>query len=453
VATILLVEDEAPLRTSLTIGLHRDGHAVIAAATVAAARGALEREPIDLVLVDLRLPDGDALDVLAALPEDGPAAVVMTAYGTIETAVEAMRRGAFDFLAKPFGPERLAASVGRALEHRRLRAELRRRRAEAAPALVGDGAAMVELRRRIAQAAAARVVLVSGETGSGKDLVARAVHEAGRPDAPFVVVNCAALPGALIESELFGHARGAFTGADRARRGLVAEADGGTVFLDEIGEVPLALQPRLLRFLETGEIRPVGADRATRVDVRIVAATHRDLAAEVERGAFRRDLLYRLDGFPIAVPPLRARLEDVPALCDELGGRIARRLGRPARRLGVEALAVLAGYGWPGNVRELEHCLERVALLAEEDGDEAGERVEAGEVDPELVAACMPEEPPGREASDEMAGVPPLAEVERAHILAALDACGGDRSRAAAALGISRSTLRRKLIAYGRWRP
>lgn len=440
-AAILLVEDEVPLRRSVAIALRRAGHRVAETGGCAEAIAALDADVFDLVVVDVRLPDGDGLSVLAAMAERGidAAALTVTAYGTIETAVEAMRRGAFDFVQKPFPPERLLACVGRALEHRRLRAELRRRGriadGEPAPALVGDGPGMVEVRRLVAAAAAARTVLITGETGTGKDLVARAVHAAaGDPDAPFVVVNCGALSESLIESELFGHVRGAFTGAARARRGLLAEADGGTVFLDEIGEVPASIQPRLLRFLETGEVRAVGADQPARVDSRVVAATHRDLAAEVRAGRFRQDLLYRLDLFRIVVPPLRDRLEDLGPLAEHLLARIARRLRRPALRLGPGALDVLRAHSWPGNVRELEHVLERAALLA------PGDRLPADLLHPRPPAVL-----PAAERT--------LADVERDHILATLEQTGGDRTAAARRLGISRSTLRRKLIEYGRWFP
>jgi transcriptional regulator with PAS, ATPase and Fis domain len=305
--------------------------------------------------------------------------------------------------------------------------------------LVGKSAAIAEVRERIEQARDARVVLIRGETGTGKDLVARALHRArAEPQAPFVVVNCAAFPEQLIESELFGHVRGAYSGAMASRRGLLSQAEGGTVFLDEVGEIPVALQPRMLRFVENGEVRALGADHTTRVDCTIVAATNRDLEDEVARGDFRQDLFYRLDAFPISIPPLRNRPEDIEALALHFLPLIARALKRPVPHLSSEVLDAAARYDWPGNVRQLKHALQRAAMLSR------GDEIAVEQLVPARAGATRSEAAP---AVDEP--ILPLAEVERRHILAIMQRVGDDRARAAELLGISRSTLRRKLIEYG----
>lgn len=437
-ASILIVEDEASLRTSMRIALVRAGHEIETAAGCAAARQLLDGDIFDLVVADLRLPDGDGLDLLAWIEQRGLdlATVVVSAYGSIETAVEAMRLGAHDFLQKPFAAEELIASATRALDHHRLRAELQRRGGplldDPCVELVGDSSAIVRVRDLIARAAEARVVLLTGETGSGKDLVARAVHAARSPEAPFIVIDCGRLPDLVVESELFGHVQGAFPGAARARRGLIGEADGGTAFFNEIGEIPLNMQSRLLRFLESAEVRAVGSDRIRRIECKVVAATNRNLKHDVAAGRFREDLLYRLDVLRIAIPPLRERFDDLPALCERLLERIALRLRRRVPELEADALEEMRRYAWPGNVRELEHALERAMLLTE------------GEP---LPAELLVEEtlPLGDGADD---GTRSLSEVEQRHIMKVLNDCGGDRSRAARLLGIARSTLRRKLMSY-----
>lgn len=436
-ASVLIVEDEASLRTTMRIALNRAGYQTETAECCAAARQALDHRIFDLCIVDLRLPDGDGLELLSWIADRGLdlATVVVSAYGSVETAVEAMRLGAHDFVQKPFAAEELIASAARALEHLRLRAELQRRggplldpRAE----LVGDSDAIARVRELIPRAAEARVVLVTGETGTGKDLVARAIHATRSPQAPFVIIDCGSLPELVVESELFGHVPGAFPGAERARRGLIGEADGGTAFFNEVGEVPLNMQMRLLRFLESSEVRAVGSDRARRVDCSVIAATHRDLAADVAAERFRQDLLYRLDVFRIALPPLRERLEDLPALCERLLGRIARGLRREIPELDSDAIEALRDHAWPGNVRELEHALERAMLLTQ------GEPLPA-----DLLVDAMEFRGDGPDDA-----IRSLAEVEQEHIMKVLEECGGDRSRAARMLGIARSTLRRKLMSY-----
>ena len=445
-SSILIVEDEAPLRQSLNIALRRAGHEVADAGTVAEAQRLLEHEIFDLVVLDLRLPDGDGMTLLTAVRSLRPetAVIMMTAYGSVNVAVEAMRVGASDFIEKPFGHERLVATVDRALEHSRLRAELRRRSEQAAADIVGDSPAMQEVRNRVRQAADARVVLVTGETGTGKNLVARAIHAERDAELPFVVVHCGSLPD-TIDSELFGHVRGAFPGAD-ARRGMLREAEGGTVFFDEIATIPAELQPKLLRFLDEGEIRPVGADRTIRTRCRVVVATSRDLAAEVKAGKMRQDLLHRLDVFRIALPPLRERIEDLPRLAEHLLARVGSRLGRPTLRIDEAALDVLRAHDWPGNVRELEHALERALLLAD-DGTLTADLLEPFVEEASAAdSAEIETAPEGRDST-----TPPLATIEREHILRVLEAMDGDRTATAKALGISRSTLRRKLISYDRW--
>ena len=448
-AVILIVEDEAPLRQSAAIALRREGHEVEQAGTVREAAEALRKSLFELVIVDLRLPDGDGLAVLEDLRTTQPeaSALMVSAYGSVEVAVEAMRLGAFDFVEKPFGPERLSATVARALEHRRMRAELERRGARSAIGLIGTSSAIDEVRRRVEQSAEARIVLVTGETGTGKERVARAVHARRDPASSLVVVHCGSLPTTMIESELFGHVQGAFVGAE-GRRGLLREADGGTVFLDEVAEVPLELQPRLLRFLEDGQVRPVGADRASKVDAQVVAATARDLGAEVKAGRFRQDLLYRLDVFRIHLPPLRERKEDIEPLCRHFLAELCERMQRAPVELEPDVLEALQRYDWPGNVRELRHTLERALLLCDEPVLPL-ELVEplSDEDEPEEAGAVLPD----REGSEGAVDLRPLAAVEREHILRVLAACDGDRTKSARKLGISRSTLRRKLIAYDLW--
>jgi DNA-binding NtrC family response regulator len=437
--TVLIVEDEAPLRTSMAIALRRAGFAVSEAEGASSARLILDQEVIDVVVTDLRLLDGDGLAVLAHARERAPEAevLIVTAFGTIETAVEAMRLGARDFIQKPFAPERLVHSVQRAAEHGRLASEVRRLGEARAgrSELVAKSRPMQEVLRRIDQASASRSVLILGETGTGKELVARAIHAAGARGEPFVVVNCAGLSETFLESELFGHVPGAFTGALGARRGLLADADGGTVFLDEVGEIALSVQAKLLRFLQFGEVRPLGSDHTQNIRARIVAATNRDLAQQVAAKGFREDLLYRLDVFRIELPPLRERLDDLPELTAQLLGRIGRALHRPQIQVDPRVIGHLAGYSWPGNVRELENVLERAVLTGS---------------GPVLLPEHLPL--PAANGGGRPSSTPALtlADVERRHILAVLDSVRGDRRRAVQILGISRATLRRKLIEYGR---
>jgi DNA-binding NtrC family response regulator len=381
--------------------------------------------------------------LLARLPQEPPrpAVIVVTADGQVDTAVEAMRRGADDYLVKPFRLEELALRAERALARRRLAAEnadLRRRIADAGPVggLVGSAPALRAAVALLTQAAASdATVLITGESGTGKELAARLVHDRSpRAAGPFVVVNCAAIPDALLESELFGHARGAFTGADADRAGKFERAHGGTLYFDEIGELKLPLQAKLLRALQEHEIERVGGAGPRPVDVRIVAATNKDLKAETAAGRFREDLWYRLNVVTVAMPPLRDRREDLPALC----AHFLRRYGRPDVSLSAEALDVLRGYRWPGNVRELAHVLERALVL-----------LGAGTlVTPDL----FPDDVRGGGARP-VATLPPegasLAAVERALLVQALERTGGNRTRAAKLLGLTRSALLSRMAKHG----
>lgn len=372
--TILIVDDETNLRRLLRMVLQEEGHRVVEAASVAEARQCLADEAPDLVITDQRLGDGEGLEVMAAARqgEDAVPVVFLTAYATVELAVAAMRRGAFDVIPKPFDPEGVKAAVHRALDHGGLLKENRRLRRQAGHpeglrGLIGLSGSMAQLRGTVQRVAPTQAtVLITGETGTGKELVARALHALSpRAPRPFVVVNCAAMPETLLESELFGHERGAYTGADRAREGLFEAAHGGTLFLDEAGEMPPSLQAKLLRVLMDGMVQRVGSRTPRHVDVRLIAATHRDLPARVREGTFREDLYFRLAVVPIQVPPLREHLEDLPELCSHFLDHAIRDMGLPQRSLAPAAIARLHAYQFPGNIRELRNLIERACILAQ----------------------------------------------------------------------------------------
>ncbi|MEZ4422752.1 MAG: sigma-54 dependent transcriptional regulator [Gemmatimonadota bacterium] len=441
---ILLAEDDRDLRVLLQEVLDESGYRVRAVPSGRDAIDDLERPDVRLVITDLRMPGATGRDVLEAVRRQRPDVnvIVITAFGSIDSAIELVKQGAFDYLTKPFSNDELLLSVQRALEESRLRRETAaspaRARTRAIDGIVGSSGPTRALLEMIGKVARSPLpVLITGETGTGKELVARAVHAAsGR--AAMVAVNCATLPENLLESELFGHERGAFTGADRAKTGLFEEADGGTLYLDEIGELPPALQPKLLRALEDGEIRRVGATRSRHVDVRLVAATNRDLDEEVSAGRFREDLYWRLNGLTLHVVPLRERPADITALVEHFLARFPASSGA-ARRFSIPAMGVLTGYAWPGNVRELRSVVERAATLSEADEigpDALPDRVRDGS----LLRATIYE-----------AGARhlPLAEVERAYTLEILRITGGNKSRAAEILGLDRKTLYRKLQEYG----
>jgi DNA-binding NtrC family response regulator len=457
-ARILVVDDEANMRRILSVLLQGDGHSVTGAPGVAEAKAQLASSPFDLVITDQRMPDGDGLEVIAAAKEADAAlpVVMLTAYASVELAVDAMRLGAFDFISKPFVPDAVRAAVRRALERTELVRENERLKVEVArlgppDLLLGESPAMRALRERIGRVAPTNsTVLITGETGTGKELVARAVHRASpRSDAPFVAVNCAAFPESLLESELFGHERGAFTGADRARQGLFEAAHRGTLFLDEAGEMSLPLQAKLLRVLNDGQFLRVGSTTPRTVDVRIVVATHRNLRERIREGGFREDLYYRVAVVPLEIPPLRERLEDLPLLFGHFLAGAARDLKTPVRRVSPAALEKLAGYSFPGNIRELRNLIERACILATSD-----------EIGPDdfLLApsgaggAAAPLGPRDRF----VAALPfpldlraTLESVEKALIVRALGDAGGVQAEAARRLGLSRSDLAYKLKKYG----
>ncbi|PYN88531.1 MAG: two-component system response regulator [Candidatus Rokuibacteriota bacterium] len=438
---LLVVDDDQVARELLAETLGRESYRVRVAGGGEEALRLAAAEPFDMALVDLRMPDLDGLAVLkqlAMIQPDLPV-VILTAFATVETAIEAVNAGAFDYLSKPFRMEEIKIVVRRTLDARRLarenlqyRQELRAR--YGFEGLVGQSHQMVEIYKLIARMAALdTTVLIEGETGTGKELVARAIHGASaRTARPFVVVDCAALPEALFESELFGHERGAFTGAVAARRGLLETSAGGTCFLDEIGELTAPLQAKLLRTLQEHSIRRVGGNDPIPVDVRVVAATNRDLRRLVADGGFRDDLYYRLNVVTITVPPLRERASDVPLLAQHFLEMFARRSGRAVKRLTPEAVALLAGYRWPGNVRELEHVIERATALSSSD-------------------TLLPDDfPPHlREERDRAPRLPAdgmtLEDVKRWYVNKVLEESGGNKVRAAELLGIDRRTLYRIL--------
>ncbi|MGK7867285.1 sigma 54-interacting transcriptional regulator [Falsiroseomonas sp. E2-1-a20] len=488
VARILIVED-TPTQAEVARSLLRDlGYDLrIAETGTAALEHARDWRP-DVILMDLELPDFSGFEVMRRLRAEGleAAVVVVTAHGSVNHAVEAMREGAVDFIIKPFAKTRLTVTLQNALEKRALATELREVKAQLKRdrffGFLGGSPAMQAVYRTIESVAASKAnVFITGESGTGKELAAEAVHRASpRRAGPFLALNCGAIPRDLLESELFGHVKGAFTGATENRMGAARLADGGTLFLDEIGELPLEMQVKLLRFVQTGMLQPVGASRPEKVDVRIVSATNRDPWAEVEAGRFREDLYYRLYVVPLEMPPLRERGEDVLLLARHFLAAFAREEGKRLRSFARDAEQALAGYAWPGNVRQLQNVLRNVVVL--HDGEQVqqamlpptllrglGERVAAAahlvppRASPDPARPDLPSEPDvmsSAAASVNPAPEPvaaiappaetfqPLAEVERRHILAALDQTAQDVPRAASLLGINPSTIYRKLQAW-----
>ena len=439
---VLVVDDQRNMRVTTAIVLRQAGYEVAEAGSGAAALERLGAEPFDVVLTDLRMGDVDGMAVLRGALEIAPSVqvIVMTAYGSIESAVEALRRGAYDYLTKPFQSEELLVRVGKAVERRRLLGEVSLlagdfRRRYGLENVVGRSPALREvLDRAVRVAATDATVLLTGESGTGKELVARAIHAGSRRGAhPFVPVNCAAITETLLESELFGHARGAFTGAIRARIGLFEEASGGTLFIDEIGETTPGFQAKLLRALQDGEIRRVGESSPVKVDVRIIAATNRDLRRAIVEKRFREDLFYRLNVVPLRIPALRERREDIPLLARHFLEQHNRRSGAQ-KRWTVDALSRMLEHDWPGNVRELENLVEQAAALS--DGPE---------IRPSDVAIGQDGHPSGQATT--LADV--VAGAERRAIEAALVRCGGDQAKVARELGISATTLWRKMKRLG----
>ncbi len=445
---LLIVDDDESLRDSLSLVLGAEGFDVATAADGERALAQLDTSAPDIILCDLRMPGIDGLDLLPELVRRRPDATVilMSAWATEELALEAMRRGAYDYLAKPFQPSEALLAIRKAQERERLRRETRLLRREMERTIgdrpiVAASPTMIDVLEMIERAAEFKAtVLLTGESGTGKEVLARAVHaQSLRRNDAFVAVNCGAIPEALLESELFGHSKGAFTGADRARRGLFAEADGGTIFLDEVGELPLSLQVKLLRVLQEEEIRPLGESKSRRVDVRVIAATARHLEDEISAGRFREDLFYRLNVLRIHVPPLRERRQDVPLLVDHFLAHFREALGRPVRAIADDALDRLVRYAWPGNVRELENVMERAVILAR------GDQVTLSEL-PANVS--HPDPADTAEATGDLSLRRARRAAEIQAIRAALRATGGNRTHAARALEVSHRALLYKLKEY-----
>jgi len=446
---VLVVDDESGILDTLQILFRSEGYDVAVANSGRAALTALEEERPDLVLSDIRMPGSGGLDVLSRVREIDPElpVILMTAQASLSSAIRAVNEGAFHYIQKPFGNDELLAICRRAVEarqlkveNRRLKKEIRRRDRTASGRPVGRSRPftdVLELAETVAPTDS--TVLISGESGTGKEVVARYIHRlSDRADRPFLSINCGALPESLLESELFGHVKGSFTGAVKDKDGLLVAAEGGTFFLDEIGEMSPATQVKLLRAIQEREVIPVGATQAVPVDVRIIAATNRDLEEELRKGTFRTDLYYRLNVIQLRLPPLRDRREDVDLLARHFLERLAERGGGLPRELSEEALEALRHYDWPGNVRELENALERAVVLAPEGMLEHGSLPDRVRERPEV--RLVDEGPPPN---------PTMEIIERAYIRWVLDAEGGNKTRAAEVLGIDPSTLYRKLNRYG----
>lgn len=469
---VLFVDDDADMRELVDAALAGEGFDVRTCAGGEAALSVLERDPVDAVVTDLNMRAMDGFELCRRVLDLRPElpVLVLTAFGSMESAVAALRAGAWDFITKPVDMEDLARRLERAVEHSRLRREvarLRRKEADRAAfgTVIGRSGVMMRVFDVLERVAATDIsVLITGESGTGKEVVARSLHEASdRRRGPFIAVNCAALPEQLLESELFGHGKGAFTGAQRARSGLFVEADGGTLLLDEVGEMPPAMQVKLLRALEDRRVRPVGEAREVPFDARLLAATNQDLHAAIAEGRFREDLYYRLNVVTIELPPLRTRGDDILLLADAFVREMSERHGVPIRGLSPEAADRLLAHDWPGNVRELRNCIERAVALARHDTLRVGDlpptvRGDAPGVTPplwtEVGAAWEPALGPAAEATAAGGGgsafaLLPMHEVERAYILKVLEAVDGSRTRAAEVLELDRKTLYRKLKRYG----
>jgi DNA-binding NtrC family response regulator len=444
---VLIVDDDRAMCQLLTDLLREDGYEVDVVYDGASAIEKYQASPFDVTITDLMMPKMKGVELVARLREiDGGAVVLLiTAFGTIESAVEAMRAGAFHYVTKPFHNDEILIQVKRALEQKNLRDELKRLRTEVDArnrfqSIVGQSEAMQRVFEVIAQVSDLPAnVLIEGESGTGKELIARAIHfNSSRATGPFVAVNCAAIPETLLESELFGYVRGAFTDARKDRRGLFQEASGGILFLDEISEIPLILQAKLLRILEDKEVRPLGANQSEKVDARVVSASNRNLDQLVRDGKFRQDLYYRLNVIRIELPALRQRTEDVPLLVDHFIRKFAEGAKHKVEGIQAEAMAALKSHDWPGNIRELEHTIERAVLLGK------GSMIGLEDLPPQL-ASCSERKLVVGQALDQQLT---LRDLEREYIGRVLESTRGNKTEAARVLGVDRTTLYRKLEEY-----
>jgi two-component system response regulator AtoC len=447
---IFVIDDEKEMVELVQLGLKKRGFVVVPFSNGADALAGLTEHDVDVVVTDLNMKGMTGLELCQTLVADRPdlPVIVLTAFGSFETAVGAIRAGAYDFVTKPVEIEALAIAIRRAAERRRLSGEVKRLREVVASTrgrgdLVGASPAMQQTYTLIDQVSATdATVLITGESGTGKEVVAREIHNRSRrKDAPFVAINCAAVPEALLESELFGHAKGAFTDAKQSRQGLFAQAHGGTLFLDEIGEMAISMQPKVLRAIQERKIRPVGAEGEITVDVRLVTATNRDLEEMVESKAFREDLYYRINVIHIPLPPLRARGGDVLLLAQHMLRQYAAVFDKKVMGLSPAAAERLVGYDWPGNVRELGNCLERAVALAH------FEEIQVEDLPEKIRKSQTPRST--NITSNELPELLTLEEVERRHVLRVLEACHGNRTDAAKILGLDRKTLYRKLLRWG----
>jgi two-component system response regulator HydG len=438
---VLVVEDDPEMLALVCEHLEGEGYTVVGAGRGAEAIARLRSGEFDVVLTDLRMPDVDGMDVLRASRETQREApvILFTAFGSIETAIQAIRQGAYDYVAKPFALDEISLLVGRALEDRRLRAENLSLRQELEGRyrfenLLGKSPPMQALFALIRQTAPGDTnVLITGESGTGKELVAKALHyNSPRAERSFVPVNCAAVPASLLESELFGHVKGAFTGAVKARRGLFREAEGGTLFLDEIGDMAPELQAKVLRAIEDRVVRPVGSDEAVPVDLRLMAATNKDIVTRIREGLFREDLYYRLAVIPIQIPPLRERREDIPLLAEHFLCRAVAASGKEIQGFTPDAMAALLRHPWPGNVRELENVVERAVTLAVGD-----------QIPPEALLLDASAAPAPAALLAQAARRPTLEELTAEYVALVLREAGGDKAKAAEILGVSKRTLYR----------
>jgi DNA-binding NtrC family response regulator len=447
---LLIVDDEKSIREGCREVAQSIGYSTYVADNAEHAFRVLDTTAIDVMLLDLRLPGVGGLEILKEVKRRRPetVVVVMTGYASVQSAVQAMKQGAFDYVTKPFNLDELRLILDRVLGHLQLSSENRILRQqvksrEGFGTIIGRSPEMEKLYRIISKAAhSSHPVLILGESGTGKELVARSIHFSGPyRDKPFVAVDCGSLVPTLIESELFGYTKGAFTGATRNKDGLLQAADGGTIFLDEIGELPVDLQSKLLRALQEKEVRPVGGSKPVAVDVRVLAATNRDLEQAVAQGTFRKDLYFRLNVLSLRIPPLRQRKQDIPLLVGHFLERLERSSG-VQRNISDEALKLMLAYEWPGNVRELENCIERACALT------SGPTIHVADL-PTTIQSWRQQTQPACEAMAARRGILPIAEMEKQAILSAIEQLHGDKLEAARLLGIGKTTLYRKLKEYG----